>query len=85
MCHACRMPIGEDDKASPKFQLGVSCPHCHDNMSHQQRERFAERQKQIDLAKQRNETHIAADISDAKAAKRMEKEAQRKRSRNNSD
>lgn len=27
-CNACRLPITEVDKASDKYQQGVSCPHC---------------------------------------------------------
>lgn len=56
-CHACRRPISEQDKASPLYRTGVSCPHCHDQSSAEQKARFAERQKQIDLARQRGEVH----------------------------
>lgn len=58
MCHACRMPLSEDDLKSNAFQAGVSCPHCITNTTAAQRQRFAERQKQIKLAKQRGESHI---------------------------
>ncbi len=80
MCHACRMPINADEMNSPLYERGVSCPHCHDGQDEQQRARYAERQKQIDLAKMRNENHIAADVSQAKAEKRKIKEEQRARS-----
>ena len=53
MCHACRMPINEDDKTSEHFIEGVSCPHCYNLHSEERKERFLERQKQIKLAKQR--------------------------------
>ncbi len=56
-CHACRRPISDDDKASDKYVLGVSCPHCYDETSDTQKRRFAERQKQIELAKQRGIQH----------------------------
>ena len=58
LCHACRMPITEEEKRSPLFMQGVSCLHCHDTLTQDQRTRFAERQKQIELAKMRNEKHI---------------------------
>ncbi len=58
LCHACRMPISEEDKASPDYVPGVGCPRCKDTLSERQRQRFAERQKQIELAKRRGETHI---------------------------
>ncbi|MEM9100746.1 MAG: rhodanese-related sulfurtransferase [Pseudomonadota bacterium] len=60
LCHGCRMPINEQDKKSPKFQAGVTCPHCFDTLTEEQKERFAERQKQVELAKHRNEQHIGS-------------------------
>lgn len=57
-CYACRYPITEEDKASPLYIEGIACPRCHDSLSEEQKKRFADRQKQIDLAKARNETHI---------------------------
>lgn len=58
MCHACRMPLSAEDMQSNAFQKGVSCPHCITKTSAQQRQRFAERQKQITLAKARGQGHI---------------------------
>ncbi len=57
-CYACRMPITEAEKQSEHYQKGVSCPHCYASTSTEQKERFAEREKQIQLAKQRGEKHI---------------------------
>ena len=59
-CFACRMPISEEEKRSGKYVEGVSCPHCYDEYSEERKHRFAERQKQIELAKQRGEQHIGA-------------------------
>ena len=59
-CHGCRRPITEEDKQSPYYMKGVCCPHCHDRLSPDQRARFAERQKQIELAQQRGEVHVGA-------------------------
>lgn len=56
-CHACRRPISEEEKASEKFQLGVSCPKCFDESAPEQKARFAERQKQIELARARGRQH----------------------------
>ena len=58
MCHACRMPIDDDDMKSKKYSEGISCPHCYATHSEERKERFAERQKQIMLAKIRNEKHL---------------------------
>ncbi|KXS38741.1 MAG: UPF0176 protein [Halomonadaceae bacterium T82-2] len=56
-CHACRRPISEADRASEKYEPGVSCPHCWDSLSEKTRARAAERQRQIELAKARQEPH----------------------------
>ena len=57
-CYACRMPLSPADMQSDKYIKGMSCPHCHDQLSEEQKASFAERQKQIELAKQRGEQHI---------------------------
>lgn len=59
-CHGCRHPITEEDKQSEFYLLGVSCPRCYDALSEDQKLRFSERQKQISLAKVRNQAHIGA-------------------------
>jgi len=61
LCHGCREPIDEQDKASEKFLEGVSCPRCFDSQTADQRERFLERQKQMELARLRNQVHIGAE------------------------
>ena len=63
MCHACRMPIDDKDIKSKKYIEGISCPNCYDIHSDETKQRFAERQKQINLAKQRNEKHIGKKFS----------------------
>lgn len=56
-CHACRRPISAADKAAPEYVQGVSCPHCFDETSEAQKARFAERQKQTELASKRGVPH----------------------------
>ena len=58
-CHACRLPITEEDKENEHYVQGISCHHCYNKTSDAQRERFKEREKQIQLAKQRGQKHIA--------------------------
>ena len=58
MCHACKRPLSEADMASTAYEPGVACPHCITEMSDAQRARFAERQKQIDLARARGQQHM---------------------------
>ncbi len=57
-CHACRHAVDADDKASPLYIEGVSCPKCHASLSPERKARFVERQKQIELAKNRGEAHL---------------------------
>ena len=58
MCHACRKPIDEQDKASSLYVPGVSCPSCHSASDAAQKKRFEERERQVELAEQRGEQHI---------------------------
>ena len=60
MCHACRRPITGEDKASPLYAEGVSCPACHDERSEADRARYAERQRQEELAEKRGTEHLGA-------------------------
>ena len=54
------MPITDNDKRSKKYQRGISCPNCFDHKTPDQKKRYADRQKQMDLAKQRNQKHIGS-------------------------
>ena len=58
LCHACRMPITQADKSRSEFEQGVSCHQCINDTSDDDKNRFRERQKQIELARARGETHF---------------------------
>ena len=58
MCSGCRMPITSKDKRSKKYEEGVSCPNCHDNLTVIQKSRFRMRQSQIYKAKQSGKKYI---------------------------
>ena len=58
VCSGCRKPISPKDKKSKKYEEGVSCPKCHDNLNDIQKARFRMRQKQINLAKKSGSKHI---------------------------
>lgn len=58
LCYGCSRPITAEEKASPKYQAGVSCPHCFDALTPEKRAAALERQKQVELARQRGEAHI---------------------------
>ncbi|WP_415922580.1 rhodanese-related sulfurtransferase [Tateyamaria sp. SN6-1] len=59
LCHACRRPILPEDQMHPAFEAGVSCHHCVDETSAEDKARFRERQKQIELARARGEDHLS--------------------------
>ncbi|MDT8428347.1 MAG: rhodanese-related sulfurtransferase [Pseudomonadales bacterium] len=83
-CHACRRPITTADKSSPHYEKGVSCPYCHDRHTPEQRQRYEEREKQVQLAKQRGETHIGESMAETIARRKREKREQRERQRQES-
>ncbi|MCB1755729.1 MAG: rhodanese-related sulfurtransferase [Gammaproteobacteria bacterium] len=59
-CFGCRHPITEEDKRSSEYEKGVCCPHCFDSQTAEQKARFRERQKQVELARARGEAHVGA-------------------------
>ena len=60
LCRSCRWPLGPEDKASPHYVKGVSCPHCVDQRTPEEKARLAERQRQVELAQARGERHVGA-------------------------
>ena len=78
-CHACRLPITEQDKLSKHYQSGVSCHRCHDKVTDEQRARFAEREHQLQLAKQRGEAHMGGDAVEAIEKRRLAKREEKQR------
>ena len=80
-CHACRLPITKEEQTSDKFLEGISCPYCFDKHTPDQRQRYQERQRQMQLAQERGEAHIGADaidtIAQRRQAKAQEKQDQR--------
>lgn len=60
LCHACRRPVSEDDRASPLYEEGVSCPACHSERTDEQRESYRERQRQEVLAAGHGRLHVGA-------------------------
>jgi len=58
LCHACRRPIGAEDRQSPLYAEGVSCPACYHERTDEQRAGYAERHRQTRLAAARGKEHI---------------------------
>jgi UPF0176 protein len=82
-CHACRMPITEQEKTLETYTEGLSCHHCYGTVSEEQKQRFAQRQKQVQLAKARGEEHIGSAAQRDTERRRAEKKA-RKQNQHNS-
>jgi UPF0176 protein len=57
-CHACRRPLSTEEMASPDYQEGVSCPKCINDLDEERAAGLRERQRQIELARERGDTHI---------------------------
>ncbi|MCW8880483.1 MAG: rhodanese-related sulfurtransferase [Kangiellaceae bacterium] len=76
-CNACRLPITEEDKQSEYFEQGVSCPHCIQTTTDEQKARYRERENQIRLAKKRGEEHIGGEVSGILQEKREQKKIKR--------
>ncbi|MDB4839346.1 rhodanese-related sulfurtransferase [Amylibacter sp.] len=58
LCYACRMPLAPDDFKKEEFEKGVSCHLCIDSNDDERKERFRERQYQVELADKRGKHHI---------------------------
>jgi len=80
-CHACRYPITEHDKIAPEYVPGVSCPRCFGALTEQQKARFQERERQVQLAKQRGEVHIGSDSKIAANRNRLIKHVEKQKQR----
>jgi UPF0176 protein len=78
MCHACRHAITDEDKLSPFYQEGISCPHCHDSLSEEQRARAAQRQKQVEISQKLDRKHIGMTEAERLAWRDKKLEAKRK-------
>jgi len=46
MCPSCGYPISEHDKASPKYEEGISCPHCFDHLTEEKKAKMQEKKRQ---------------------------------------
>ncbi len=58
LCYGCSRPITLAEKNSEKFEAGISCPKCFDNLTPEKRAAALERQKQLALSEKRGEKHL---------------------------
>ncbi|MFB2530569.1 rhodanese-related sulfurtransferase [Paracoccus sp. p3-h83] len=62
LCRACRRPLDAADRADPRYEEGVTCPHCAATQTEADRTRFRERQRQVALAAARGQRHIGTAV-----------------------
>ena len=60
-CHACRLPLSAEQMQHQHYEKGVSCEFCFDTQTSAQRERFAQRELQMQLAQRRGDVHLGGD------------------------
>lgn len=80
-CFACRMPITEEDKTRPEYVKGMSCHHCHDKITDEQKARFAEREKQSQLASERGFSHVGDEAKELAKFNKSEKQKAKEQAR----
>ncbi|PSB23229.1 hypothetical protein C7B76_00655 [filamentous cyanobacterium CCP2] len=51
ICWGCGHPVSAADKASPQYEVGISCPHCYDRLTEEKRDRLAMKRRQWQLAR----------------------------------
>ncbi|AXA33439.1 rhodanese-related sulfurtransferase [Francisella adeliensis] len=80
-CFACRMPITEEDKKHPEYVKGMSCHHCYGKLTDEQRARFAEREKQSQLAAERGFSHVGDEAKQLAELNKLQKQKAKEQAR----
>ncbi len=79
LCRACRHPLTEAERQHADYHEGVSCPYCAgDSAKHAA---AAERQRQMQLARQRGGAHLGDAAADDAAERKARKAERAERSR----
>ncbi|MDQ0391822.1 oxygen-dependent tRNA uridine(34) hydroxylase TrhO [Labrys monachus] len=58
LCHGCLSPLSADDRRSPDYEEGVSCPWCAQALTPERKASARERHRQVVLARARGDTHL---------------------------
>ncbi|MFP4219937.1 MAG: rhodanese-related sulfurtransferase [Phormidium sp.] len=53
LCLGCGHPVSAEERESPCYSWGISCPHCYDHLSDEKRRRREEKVRQLALQRQR--------------------------------
>ncbi|MFL6575635.1 MAG: rhodanese-related sulfurtransferase [Povalibacter sp.] len=67
LCRSCRHPLSPADKTSQQYVEGVSCPRCFESRSEIKKAGLRERQRQVELARERGDEHIGKRLEPRKA------------------
>ena len=60
LCRGCRMPLSAADRVAPHYVEGVCCARCHEARTDEQRDGYAERQRQMEIAARLGIDHVGA-------------------------
>ena len=60
LCRSCRNPLTDEAKTLAQYERGVSCPGCYGSTTDVQKAGYRQRQKQVDLAEARKQSHIGS-------------------------
>jgi UPF0176 protein len=63
ICPNCNTVLSADDRTMPGYSVGVACGGCVDTITDDRRERFTERQHQIELAAERGDQHFGGQVA----------------------
>jgi UPF0176 protein len=63
ICFGCRWPLQEKDLESEKYEPGVCCPHCADKLDPVRRASLEERNRQIQIARNKKRDHLGQDVA----------------------
>ncbi|TVR14358.1 MAG: rhodanese-related sulfurtransferase [Phormidium sp. GEM2.Bin31] len=53
LCLSCGHPLSPEERNSPHYDWGISCPHCYGRLSEEKRRRREEKVRQLTLQRQR--------------------------------
>ena len=62
LCYACRTPITFEDTQKNDYIKGVSCHNCISKLTKHKKDKFTERQRQVDIASKQGLKHIGQKI-----------------------
>jgi UPF0176 protein len=63
VCPNCNTVLDEEARRTDGYRRGICCPTCRNNLTPDRETRFAERQRQMELAEARGERHLGMVLS----------------------